>query len=143
MPATTFLAAIKNGKLQFVSFRAWHTFVSQLEGCDIEVTVKKASKAKSSRANRYYWGVVVECCRQGMEALDGNQWSAEEAHELLKQRCNAKELKAGLNVVLVGKTTKGMEADEFIQYIDRCIKWIYDIFGIVVPSSDDVYTEYR
>ena len=102
-----------------------------------------AGKAKSSRANRYYWGVVVECCRQGMEALDGNQWSAEEAHELLKQRCNAKELKAGLNVVLVGKTTKGMAADEFIQYIDRCIKWIYDIFGIVVPSSDDVYTEYR
>lgn len=143
MPATTFLATIKNGKLQFTSFRAWQTFVSQLEGCAIEVTIKKQSKRKSTQANRYYWGVVVECCRQGMEAMDGNQWTGEEAHELLKCYCNAKELKAGMNTVKVAKTTKGMESEEFTMYIDRCIKWIYEVFGIHVPSSDDVYTEYR
>ena len=143
MPATTFLAAIKNGKLQFVSFRAWQTFVGQLEGCDIEVTVKKASKGKSSRANRYYWGVVVECCRMWLKETQGEEFTSEEAHDVLKQRCNGKEIKTAMGTVTVGQSTKKMENEEFGAYIDRCIKWLFNLAGIIVPSSDDVYTEYR
>lgn len=143
MAAVNFTGTIKNGKFIADNLKAWISHIATLEGSVIEVRVSKERQNKSSQANRYYWGVVIECARKGMEEMTGEQWHPEEAHDLLKQYCNAKELKAGLSSVKVGKTTKGMSKEEFALYIDRCVQWIYNTFNIVVPSSDDVYTDYR
>lgn len=137
MPAITFTATIQGGKIKFDSIRAWLTLVGQLEGEAIEVTIKKQSKRKSTQANRYYWGVVVEYTRMWLTDTQGEEFTTEEAHELLKQRNNASEIKSGMGTVVIGRTTKGMESDEFTAYIDRCIKWLYNISGIIVPSSDE------
>lgn len=141
MPATTFLATIKNGKLQFTSFKAWQTFVSQLEGCAIEVTIKKQSKRKSTQANRYYFKVVVQHVMAGLKELQGVPFTKEEAHEVLKQYCNGKAIETKIGLIQVGQTTKGMSNEDFTAYVNRCKRFAFDYLNVPIPDSQDYFAE--
>ena len=141
MAAVTFKAQVKERKIYPNDLRAWLTYLSQLEGKDVEVRIGKEAKSKSTQANRYYFGVVVAHVVAALEALQGVPFTTEEAHDVLKSYCNAKEVTTNKGIINAPRTTKGMTNEEFIAYVDRCIKWAAEYLSIDIPDSQDYFIE--
>jgi hypothetical protein len=143
MAAITFYAKVKDCKVYPADRRAWLTWLGQLDGKDITIKVGAASKAKSTQANRFYWGVVVAHVAAGLEVLQGTPFTTEEAHEVLKQYCNGEMINTRMGLLHMGRTTKGMSNEDFTAYIDRCIKWAAEYLGVAVPDSQEYFIEHQ
>lgn len=137
--ATAFLGEVKGGRPYLHNPQAWAKYLARLEGKEVEIIIRKRSKSKSVQAGRYYWGVVVEHTALWLTDTQGQEFTPEEAHELLKLKNNPREIKSGMSTVTIGGSTKGMSNEEFTAYVNRCIAWLYDIAGIIVPPSTDYY----
>ena len=59
--------------------------VAHFAGKEIEVTIQRKKKHRSSPQNRYYHGVVVEMIRAGMKDM-GDDVTPDQVHEFLKWR---------------------------------------------------------
>lgn len=103
------------------------------------LTVSKLYNKRSTVQNAYYWGVIVNEFREGFREMTGEDITAEEAHEVLKEKCNGKEIvnqKTG-EVMKVGKTTTTMTTVEFMEYFSRCREFILEWFGRIVPEPNE------
>lgn len=103
------------------------------------LTVSKLYNKRSMVQNAYYWGVIVNEFREGYREMTGEDITAEEAHEVLKEKCNGKEIvnqKTG-EVMSVGKTTTTMTTVEFMEYFSRCRGFILEWFGRIVPEPNE------
>ena len=103
------------------------------------LTVSKLYNKRSTVQNAYYWGVIVNEFREGFREMTGEDITAEEAHEVLKEKCNGKEIvnqKTG-EVMKVGKTTTTMTTVEFMEYFSRCREFILEWFGRNVPEPNE------
>jgi len=103
------------------------------------LTVSKIYNKRSSVQNAYYWGVVINEFREGFKEMTGDDITAEEAHEVLKEKCNGKEIvnRETGEVMSVGKTTTTMTTVEFMEYFARCGKFILEWFGREVPEPNE------
>jgi hypothetical protein len=130
---------IQGGKLK-ISYRdKFDQAIKNFPDCRIELIVKKLYRKRSTEQNRYYWGVIVNEFRLGYYDMTGEEISTETAHELLKQKCNAKEVineKTG-EVLTVGQSTTQMTTIEMAEYWERCCKWISEWFGRYVAAPNE------
>lgn len=110
--------------------------VAQFAGKEIELTIRRKRKRRSDPQNRYYFGVVVEMVRLGLEGTTGETFNADEAHEFLKSRF--------LEVLIIDKetgeeigrmpgSTKKLTVQEFGEYIEKCCRFAAEYLGVNVP----------
>ena len=102
--------------------------------------VVKVSKYKAKRSlnqNAYYWGVVVNCVRDGLldMGFDRSMLSAENIHEMLK----AKFLKQDIandqgEFITMIKGSSELNKLEFMDYIDDVHRWAAEFLSINIPS---------
>lgn len=95
-----------------------------------------ARVTRSNRANAYYWSCVVASFHDFLRE-QGESYTAEDCHEFLKCKHLLQTLvnrETGEVIGRAPRSTASLTTEEFADYLDRCIVWLADTFGIVVPD---------
>jgi hypothetical protein len=103
----------------------------------VKMTIKAHRKGRSSNANRYYWGVVLNEFvefRQGQ----GEDFTADMAHEFFKLKFLRKPVVNLDTGEVLGQTTRStadLDTAEFAEYIDKVCAWLAG-YDIAVPEAN-------
>jgi hypothetical protein len=129
-------ATICAGKMQVDNRPYFTERLSQLKDGHYILTVEKYSHKRSIKENRYYWGVVVQMCMDGLIEA-GFDWikEQEDTHTLLKSMF-LKENKPGIGgeIIEVVLSTSSLSTDEFQAYMDRVKHWAAEYIGVFIPE---------
>lgn len=138
MREEVFYTDIKNSRAQTNLAEKIKEALKEFEGRRIYVKIGVARKIRSLSENNYYWGVVIEYTRQGVEDLWGESVSKEQAHFILTSNCNFVEKisEATDEHIKVPKPTHNLTTIEFETYIERCRKFCGEMFGIEIPPPN-------
>lgn len=125
------------GKLQAAAF------VSALNGfrsrsVPVVFTVEEDKGKRSTQANKYYWGVVVELIHMGMNDA-GHEVTREGTHELLKYRFLREDKPLGNDgeFVTTIKSTSELNREEFAQYIEHCQRFAAEYLNVTIPNAGE------
>jgi hypothetical protein len=125
------------GKLQAAAF------VSALNGfrsrrVPVVFTVEEDKGKRSTQANKYYWGVVVELIHMGMKDA-GHEVTREATHELLKYRFLREDVPLGNDgeFVTTIKSTCELNREEFAQYIEHCQRFAAEYLNVTIPNAGE------
>lgn len=141
----TFTAKIEDGRLK-VNLRALEVMRETLKGwrsCPVTVTIEKRHANRSSQANAYYFGVVLNYLN------DYTEQGIDDLHEYCKRRFNAKTTvlcdKNGVIIgeEVLGQSTTKLNAVTFYEYVERVRQWMRDDLGIVTPDPDPNWRDHR
>lgn len=127
---------ITSGKLHLNSRQHFIEELRQLEGCDVEVIVKR-SRTRSSQQNRYYWGAVIPVVAAGLREL-GVRMTAEQTHDLLKYKFCKTEIVTNDGDILttLGSTTQ-MDTVEFNIFVEQVQQWAVEYLRVVIPEPNE------
>lgn len=98
----------------------------------VVVTIKEFKNTRRSRANRYYWGVVVPAVYNAFAENGIKLINHEQAHEAMRNRFLLEEVD-GLDYRVPKSTTK-MSISEFSDYIFVIIDYLREYFKWEVPA---------
>lgn len=131
------LADIKHNKLyldqDFESYEA----LTELEGKRVEVTIKEYKNTRSSRANRYYWGVVIPSVFKAFAEVGIKLVNHEQAHEAMRIKFLMEEIQVGEESFRVPKSTSRMKTDEFANYIFVVVDYLREYYNFVVSQPKE------
>lgn len=122
----TFKAKINNGKIGVYAKDEFHIWLGSLEGQEVDITIKKFRKKRSTPANSYYFGVCVKL------ASDYTGNTINEIHKQNKQ-----------DIIGLGKldgdylTTTKMNTLQFFDYIES-VKRLWAERGLFIPDPNTV-----
>lgn len=127
---------ITSGKLHLHSRQHFIEELRQLDGCDVEVIVKR-SRTRSSQQNRYYWGAVIPVVAAGLQEL-GVRMTAEQTHDLLKYKFCKTEIVTNDGDILttLGSTTQ-MDTAEFNIFVEQVQQWAAEYLRVVIPEPNE------
>lgn len=98
-------------------------------------------KVRSLQQNAYYWGVVCEMVKDGLQDVGYRSIQTEEdAHEFLKALFLKKQVvneETGEAIEIHGSTAT-MLTQEFNFYIDQVLQWAAEYLGIVIPLPNEI-----
>ncbi len=109
--------------------------VQAFAGSDVEVTIRKKKKHRSSPQNRYYWGVVIEMIRAGMKDM-GDMVTPEQVHEFLKWRFlrfSKVDENTGEVLYEYAGSTADLKTVEFSEYVEKCCQFAAEMLGVSIP----------
>lgn len=124
VPVTIFYGRIENGRPVLELPDEFQRLKESLNGEQIEITLRKRRKDRTSPQNRFYHGVVVKY----LSEFTGH--TAEEIHESLKHRFLIERGDEALPRV---RSTSSLDTQEFARYIDDCIQLAAE-FGCIIPD---------
>lgn len=105
-------------------------------GKEIEVTIRKKRKRRSTEQNRYYWGVVVPLIQSGLKEI-GEFVTIEDTHEILKIKfLRRQRVDENTGEVIFERTasTADLSTVEFLEYIERCALFAAEWLGVTIPE---------
>lgn len=117
-------------KGKFVPFdpMAFKIAVARLNDKDIEVTIKKKTKARSLNQNSYMWGVVYAMIAEE----NGN--SGQEIHEAMKIMF----LRYKKNGLWTLRSTSSLNTDEMETYLENIRRWAAQFLSVSIPLPNEV-----
>ncbi len=107
-----------------------------IDGKPYDIDIKPVRVTRSNRANAFYWACVVESFNQFLRD-QGESYTAEDCHEFLKCKFLLQTLvnhETGEVVARAPRSTASLTTEEFAEFLDRCIAWLAETFGVVVPE---------
>lgn len=126
----TFDGEVRGGKLD-ADTRQWIAdYIRTFDGKRIAVTVKLHKATRSTRANRYYWGVVVKMLAEHCG------YDPDEMHQALAMKFLRIE-DCPVTGVPRRKSTPKCDTTEFAEYVDCCIRLAAEL-GVVIPDSNTI-----
>jgi len=139
MPDNIYISSVKNGRLQANISKMITSDLQRYEGKDVLIRIGLKRKVRSENQNRYYWGVVCRSLRDGVKDTWGEDIDSEAAHDILKTECNYKEVvkEDSGELLKIPVSTSALNTLQFEEYLERCRKFIYQWFGIVVPLPNE------
>ncbi len=107
-----------------------------------DITIKPVKGTRRQRANRYYFGCIVEPFRK-FEEDQGNHITRLMAHEFLKKELLPVDIVDGNGVVIdtIGATSHDKSIGEFADYVTRCKEWLLDKCGIVCEEPAEEFNQ--
>jgi len=125
---------VENGKFTGVGLAKFIATIKALEGSYVNVTLEKQKDRRSAEQNKYYWGCLVLPFYQFLKGIGEVEIAdKEEAHELLKLKCNGKTVTIDGKQERYAKSTAELSVDEFSEYIERCEVYLASI-GVELPD---------
>jgi hypothetical protein len=129
---------IEKGTLHLENRRRFEQEIKSAKDMDVTIIIKKRGK-RSSQANRYYWGVLIEEIRQDIKRR-GERVEADTIHEFLKEKFSPNKTKIEIEATgelleLPGSTTT-MNVSEFSEYLERIIEWCATTLELVIPPPN-------
>lgn len=103
-----------------------------LSGNDVEITVKKPVKRRSSGQNGYYWGVVVDKISEAMGL------TPDETHEFLKRKFLKEDVTVDGKVYHLTRDSSSINTVEWEDFMKNCRVWASHEFGLWIPKPNEV-----
>ncbi len=106
-----------------------------------KVRITEDRPGRSNPANRYYYGCVVVALQEFLLS-QGESLTNDQCHSILKRKNLAHLVRqihnpeTGELVDEVLPSITGLNDKEFGEYIERCIVWLEEFFGVEVPPPD-------
>lgn len=128
---------IYRGKIQDGKFRPYDEVlfldaVKSLEGKSVEVEIRTGKSTRSTRMNKYYWGVVIKCISSETGYTD------EETHEYLKTKF------LGYKVVTIAgerhpilNSSATLSTDDFQNYLAEIVRWAGEFLNLTIPQPNE------
>lgn len=136
MSAPVYYGTMQSGRLKA------DAFLQALRGFNgpVRLTVEKDSGKRSSQANRYYWGVVVELISRGLKEVgwEPAACTPKAVHLDLRRRflTEEKHVKDGLFMEHVKSTTE-LDSEAFGEYLEHCIRFAAEWLGVAIPPPGE------
>lgn len=144
MPSRVFYAQIdKRGRIRVDSPEAFKRVALALAGQPAQITLGPVSRRRSDRANRWYWGQILEL----LSEHTGH--THDELHEYCKARFIPKRLAIcdGNGVVIddrvVGGSTTKLSTADMAVYCDAIRQFAAEDLGLVIPDPDPAWARGR
>ncbi len=99
----------------------------------------KYRKRRTDPQNRYYYGVIVKEFHRFLRD-QGETYTRDRAHRILAAKFLREQETdpiTGKPLVETVRSTADLNVEEFGEYIELCIAWLADFFGIVVPPPEE------
>lgn len=125
------VALSKGGKIQMTDYqkRAINEEVKRLDGQNVRVLVTKDTRTRTTKQNRYYWGVVVKMI------ADQTGYTPEEVHEAMKtEYLGRRFVEFGRKEVQLSKSTKDIDTKEMSDYTERVRQFAAEFLQMVIPD---------
>lgn len=138
----TIRSKVSNSKLSTIATNDIRKAIAQLEGENVEITIKRAKTKRTLPQNSFYFGCVVPIIRQGLKDL-GYTMTLSETHEFLKDKFLQEELVHPETSEFIGKRTKStteLSKGEMVEYINNIMDFSATILGIVIPEAESQTT---
>ncbi len=127
---------VSNGMVKFYQVDLYKANLKELEGQEIEVTIKKRHKQRSDDQAGFYRGGICRVCIQ-YEMF--SHMEVEDVHEFFANKFLSynKHLQVGQETFLLKKTisTTSLSKEEMKEYIDKCIHWCAE-HGIEIKDPE-------
>lgn len=91
----------------------------------VSITVEAYKKTRSSKQNKYYWGVVIDCVRNLFESY-GQTYDDEEVHDILMREVGKYGRAAVMpnnNIHIIRKSSTSLNVQEFEVYLEKVRAW--------------------
>lgn len=127
------VAPVRNGKLELslMQQEVFDNAVRKLEGQEAQLKIEKYQQPRSLTANRYLWGVVY----LAIAAETGH--ATEELHEFFKNLFLPRSfVTVGGHEQQVAKSTTGLSADEFSDFIEQVKAFAAAELNISIPPAE-------
>lgn len=124
----------RDGKFHADTFKAVLRGLKE-RNVPVVLTVAEDRGSRSSQANRYYWGVIVELIHAALKE-SGWEVSREGTHDLLKFRFLKEDRPLGTDgeFVTFVKSTTELNREEFGAYLEHCIRFAAEYLNVVIPE---------
>lgn len=125
------------GKLEIRNRAMVRAQLQRMRDGEVRITIERAHATRSSQANRYYWGVVVELL------AEHTGYTPDEIHEVLKAKFLPKKLAVtdGNGEIkgefVVGGTTTKLNKVEFGEYVTQIRQWALEDLDVVIPEANE------
>lgn len=129
---------MKDGKLQCSGLDRW---LAEAGRESVTIVASDTRPKRSSQANRYYWGVVLDLIYLALRE-SGWEINKEGTHELLRVRFLSVDKPIGDEGGFLTrvKSTTELDSTEFVAYIERCKQFAAEYLNVVIPEPNDQLT---
>jgi len=115
--------------------------LQSFEGKEITITFEKIKNKRSNQQNSYYWGVVIECLRNGLYEATGEYMTANDIHYsiILPKFAPENEIvnKNTGEIITKKITSSGMTKEQFSEFIEKISKFASEWLNVEIPSAND------
>ena len=122
-----FKAKVVKCKVVYNDTNAYNLAVAGLNGKDIEITIGRPVKRRSSPENRYYWAVPIKMLS------DETGMSRDETHDALR----LKFLRVQGKVETI-RSTASLSVPEFEEYMSNIRRWASSFLDLYIPEPNEV-----
>jgi hypothetical protein len=137
----THYGKVENGAVKFNNRKLFDKDLSQFDGKDIEITIERRKKRRTSQQNRFYWGVIIPLVWRGLRDNGYDISDAEETHTILKTMFNKGtfEDKETGEEITYGKSTTEMTTSEMQDYWADIMQFAAMSLNVIIPDPNEVY----
>jgi hypothetical protein len=133
-------ATLEAGRLVLADPATWRLMLAEAKPGRYVVTVEPERHVRSTQANRYWWGVVVDCFRgiwsKGRTALDLPPYTKEEAHSVLVQVILGSE-PGPLPGSVLAVPTRNTNSKVFAALVDKGRELAYQEYRVHIPPPGE------
>lgn len=131
----TLTAKVKGGKISNPS--KIKEAIQSFEGKEIQISIQKKKRQRSSQQNAYYWGLLLPLTTEAVKTEWGEIWSNEKAHEFYKSMFLFNEKQKEGKTVKVPKSTSEnstlQQEDYHLQIRGFLLEW----FNVSAPLPNE------
>lgn len=135
----------KNGQIVVNNHERVKGMLLQHEGKEIQISIKKHCKKRSSKQNKWYWGVAIKTIQEELLRIEGEPYEKEDIHhyilsEIVKAKFRTKEVMGKVITYAETKSTSAMSTKDFDLFKFK-LQVHFANRGIDVPDpNEDCYT---
>jgi hypothetical protein len=127
-----FYGNVTNGKLTLINIERFNKYLTGLSG-DIELTVAKKTNRRSTKQNKYLFGVIYKIIS------DYTGYDVDKIHELMKNNFGVKEVVALGNInTTVSISTTLYSTEQFNEYKNSIQQWASETLDLQIPDPEEV-----
>lgn len=136
----SYTGSILNGKLHLSDKQRGQMSedISRMKSGKLVEIVLRPLPIRSNAQNAYMWSVIIPEITAELKRL-GHEVNNDLTHELLKAKFNPKHVRNEDAEVIAeyGGSTTEMTTRDFMEYIDRIIKWAAESLSLVIPLPNE------
>lgn len=140
MKKITLISSVFNGNLKRNRNKIREA-IAAFEGKEIELTIQKKRKVRSTPQNSYYWGVVLPIVQDGLKDATGEVRDLNSIHyqillPLMAPKREIVNTETG-EVITERMTSSEMTTTEFSEYVMEIQAWGAEFLGIRIPDPNE------
>lgn len=122
-----FYGKVEHGRIVLQNRDGFASLIARLNGCEIDIELRKHRRNRTTLQNAYYWSVVVGMVSESTGYLPC------EAHDALRQMFLTDNTDQLLPRV---RSTTDLTTIEFSEYVAHCVQFAAEKLELVIPDPE-------